>query len=671
MTLAGCGSGGEEPIALSEAPATLSGVAATGAALAGAAVEVRDSSGSLVCATSTDGAGAYTCTLEKSAAAPFAVTAVLDDHMLVSVASEAVSGTVNVTPLTTLVAARLTPSGNPAELAEALRRDPGIATRDKVQAKVEELRKLLAPLLSSVGDVIDPISGRFAADGTGHDKVLDALNVSIRPEAGWSNIEITVKARPTDDAQPPVSVIFRSNVAQAPVLTAPIRAEDLPADRVADLATDFIRRAGACYALPLAERIADVNADATSAVGGAAAVAAQACRTLFVNDDPATYKDNGAVVGHAGAFRALFSEGGTGVVFDRPNVEYQLANGDIFLTFRSTSKTGAVNAQTQVVRKQGSVLKAIGNQYEYEASVRPFAAARDFLFQPAYSWFGSGYNVSIANRLDPATQLPLFSEVRVTAPNGATSVYRPSAGRSALTIAWPDGVNRSNQVQFIASAYQDTATAGMPSEVDGAATRGGYFTPQQRTDDEMRQIPDQGVWTLEWVHANSSTPPVVQTYRTLSRALTIGETRKLGIALLSGEFKSELLADTSIASSNGIVFAEPSATTPSVFHLGASAGGPGWTVPDPVLAPVSISLFGLEPATGSFNDTLGVATTARSGTIKCQPKSADDFHCDSSTGVRQFAQGARITTFELWTKTLKQVEVQRQTNLYKVAPPAN
>ena len=90
--------------------------------------------------------------------------------------------------------------GEQRAFLNAIHADPAIASTAKVQQRVDEVKLLLAPLLTASGDSTDPIRGQFIANGSGHDRVLDALQISIRPEGATSNIEITVKTRPTDDA---------------------------------------------------------------------------------------------------------------------------------------------------------------------------------------------------------------------------------------------------------------------------------------------------------------------------------------------------------------------------------------------------------------------------------------------------------------------------------------
>ncbi len=78
------------------AAAKLNGIAATGAAFAGAKVTVVDQRGVTVCTTETDAKGAYECTLPADTKAPLVVTAARDDLTLYSTTASATGGNVNV-----------------------------------------------------------------------------------------------------------------------------------------------------------------------------------------------------------------------------------------------------------------------------------------------------------------------------------------------------------------------------------------------------------------------------------------------------------------------------------------------------------------------------------------------------------------------------------------------
>ncbi len=660
-----CGGGGGSSVSERPLAIVLGGVAATGAPFAEAEVKVFDRRGADVCSARTDAQGHYRCELASAATAPFAIVARLGEQALYSTAATTVSATVNVTPLTTLIVARLTPSGDPARLVEALAADPTLVDAPKLQAKVDEVQALIAPLLGAVGDSVNPISGAFAADGSGHDKVLDSLQVSIRPEAEASNIELTVKTRPASDADRPVSLSFKSSdVAPAP-LAAPIRSDALVDSGIAGLMMGFLGRATACYAEPLSQRIAGVPEGATQASGDGAAVAAPSCRGLFLDSAPSLYKDNGALVGPGGSFAGLFRSSSTGVKFDHPVFEYQLANGDVYVTFRTTTVTGVVGWSALTMRKQDGLLRAVGNQYAYDASVRAYASDREFPMQPRFSWIGSGYAPSIRNKLDPQTRLPIFKEAYVTAPDGRRSTYRPLSGRSAMGIVAEDGRQRVNVVQFLAAEFQNLSTAGTPAAKDGRG--GAYFVDPQLDDTALLALPDHGVWTIEWVHVDPALDNVTQRYRTVSRAPTVAELRQMKFAQLDAAFKSELTARSDVASAGAVIFGAPSAEQPSVFSFATASGADGWTVPDGALAPVSISTYGASPNGAGFNDTTAVLAAERKGTVNCSSQSATDFHCDDTTGTTQYAQGSRVDAFDLWTRNGRQLEIQKQVNLYRLA----
>lgn len=663
--LVGCGGGGSADTgttANDPAPAVVfSGVAATGAPMPGAHVVIVDAGGHTACDTTTDDSGHYRCTLAATAQAPFAITASTADQTLYSGAPAALTGTVNVTPLTTLIIARLTPSGDPARFAAAIQADPGVASSANVAARVAEVQALIAPLGAAAGAVVDPLNGTFSADGTGHDKVLDALQITIRPEGSVSNIEVTMKVAPSSNDAPPLSVTFKSNETTPPPPVTTIAPAALAATGVASQVADFLERMHGCYALPLAERIAGVAAGATAASGDAGAVQAPACRSLFVGNDPAGYLDGGLHVGSGQAFAGMFRDSSTGAAFDRGNYEYQWANGDVLITFRSTTTVGAVNHSTLTLRSEAGQLKAVGNHYAYEASVRPYVFDREFGLQPAFNYLGTGYNVGITNRVDSAGN-PVFSQAVVTTPTGRQLVYRPLAGRAQLALVRSNGDTSGTSVEVFAAAYVDPTTPGSPKDKDTSLV----FASEPQTDEQLRSIPDQGVWTVEFVHADTSLPNVRQVYRTIERASTIGEVRLASFAQFTAEMKAQWLARTDVQSGQGITFGTPSTTAPNVVRVGPEGDLPGWTLPDGAAPVTVVNVFGQFPTNSRFNDSASVASTDRRATVQCSRQSNADLHCDSSTGAVQFAAGGHVYTLELWGRTLRQVERVKHMALWRL-----
>jgi len=672
LLMSACGGGGGGRVAdtllapiVAPAAVVVSGVVATGAAVPLASVKVSDRLGVEVCSTTTSDAGQYSCTLDAGVQGPLAVVARLNETVLVSTSPSAETGTVNVTPLTTLIAARLAPGGDPTTLGDAIKADPAVASAGKVQARVDEVKALLAPLMAAAGDTLNPISGKFSADGTGHDKVLDMLQVSIRPEANSSNIEITVKTRPTSDDAAPLSLVFKSSDSAPAALTAVIRTNDLPENGLPRQLNGLVGRMTACYAEPLARRISSVEQGAAQVVGGAADVKAQQCKGLFLDGDPLTYKDSGQVVGSSGAFSGLFTDASTGAKFDRANFEYQWANGDYYVTFRSTSRAGVVANQAMTVRLQDGQLKAVGNRYQYQATVRASAVNREFPAQPQYSWIASGYGVSIRNSVDPVTRAFLFREAYVTAPDGRRTVYRPLPGTTNLVIVHASGRQTTNSNMQFAAAYLDPSTSGHPADRDGNG--GATFVEPQLDDAAMVNLPDQGVWTIEWVHANAETPNVVQTYRTISRAPTLSEVRQRKWVELTSAFKSELMARSDVATQSRVVFGEPTVAQPNFPTFATAAGGEGWRVPEGALAPRTLQVVGSAANGGAYSNNVALLETDRKGSIPCVTLSSSDFHCDNSLGMVQFAQGSSFNYFDLSVVTARQLGVNKQFGLYRLA----
>jgi hypothetical protein len=104
------------PAASAAKSVQLSGTVATGAALSGASLKVYDATGTQICETVTGADGGYSCDLGLSPAAPFVLVATRDDERLVSMFADAASSTVNVTPLTNLIASTLSSNGDPGQL---------------------------------------------------------------------------------------------------------------------------------------------------------------------------------------------------------------------------------------------------------------------------------------------------------------------------------------------------------------------------------------------------------------------------------------------------------------------------------------------------------------------------------------------------------------------------
>jgi len=658
---AGGGGGTEQPVALAQ----LHGVAATGAPFGNATVTVTDQTGAVVFTRTTDANGAYTCELPVGTKAPLVIRASRDDLSLYSTTASAAGGIVNVTPLTTIVVSQLSPDGNPASLAGAIQTRPDTVTAATIQAQAAELSAALKPLLDALGQSgLDLMNGNFAADGTGQDRLLDAIAVSVQPDGSAANIQITVKSVPSSGSPEPQSISFSTADTGTPVLP-PVDAGTLVQPPTPALIASFLARLNACYALPLAQRVTAVN-DGVNATGTAADLVAPACRTLFVGDDPASYQANGASVGRnasgRGAFESMFRAGPTGLVHDRGNFEFFRNATDVVITYRWTDTLGNTDNDTLLLRTENGVLKLTGNGNAYRVSVRPIAEKREMINTPDFSYSATGYNVNIENRLDENFQ-PVLDKVVVTPPFGAPQTYRPQPGFSYLTVARPNGnaANASGSVIYLAGRFDNPATAGTPADKE---TNLNFVSPAYAEAD-LRALKDQSVWKIEFYRLGETAPSTTQSARTIARAQTLDEIRQLSFAAITPALRDELRAETANTTDHVLVFGTSTPQEPNLIDFSAEGNNPGWAVPTGALAPTLFTAYGRYSGT-RWEDSVTVRNTARTTVLNCSPYTATDAHCVTLNNAREYRPGASLNTFDLWARNARQVELSSKIGLYSI-----
>ncbi len=608
----------------------------TSAAFASAAVTIITSDGTSYPTTGegavvTGADGSYTIALPLTAKPPFVVQAVRDDKTLVSVVAEAKDATANITPVTNLIASRLSTSGDPTKLAAEIKANPALVDATKLTAKVAEIVALIKPLMDAVGDSTDPLTGKLVADGTGADKVLDSLSISITPSSATSvNIEVAVKQKLAEGANPAV-VTFTNTTAPAAAIPA-VTATDLVPSGTATLIADLLKRMTACYAVPLADRV--------SPGGTAANIVAPACKDIFLGNDPASYKQNGSIVGSNAAWSSIFEginlPGTPGIRFDRGSYEFTRPNGDLVIAFRSLSSLDAVTNSILVVRTDtDGKLRAIGNQYKYNGSIVAYQQLRTFIGQPAADYYSTGYVPNVNNTVD-SNGNPVFAKVVVTTPRGGVLTLKPTAGSSYLPL-WKDTVATGTNFLRIRSVYADAANSAKdPATADTSL----FFASTALTDAEIAAIPAQSKWKFEYYLASNPTViDATQYYTTRARAMTIPELQTQPLANLADAVIVELEADLD-AITSGPKYLTPPATGPI---------DPTWVVPAGALAPTSIQVYGnsapVAPSTTrpSFNDRTAVRSIDRTGNIFCSAASNSDTHCSGGN----FAAGSRLTGFHL------------------------
>jgi hypothetical protein len=648
LALAGCGGGSTGTVAPEPTPVTLSGVAAEGAPMEGAAISLADATGAVVATATAGDDGRYTLTVPLTAKAPFVMSASKDDVVYYAPVAEAKTGTVNVTKLTNLIAAQLSPTGDPSALASQIASGAAQVDLAQVQAVVNAVVQALQPLLQNVGDTTDPISGSFDANGSGHDKVLMALDIALIPTGSGTNITITVKAAVADGDQAP-EVSFASG-STPPTLPAQVATAELPASDTDTLVADFMTRLNACYALPRTQRVNGTTA---------ASVVAPECRQLFTQDDPTQFKNNGATVGANGAFAGLFRDGATGVTFTNPVVEFLRPGDRLLVSWKNTTTDGGITFNRIWTRNENGALKATGNGYDYPFTVRSWSETRDFLNRPELSYWVTGFNVNIANLTSGGS--PIFDHVVITTPRGRTVTLRPNAGLSYLPV---DG--SSTSVVRLAGKFMDSTTSGVPRRLSGipngenlvwAKNPAGSDTDW--TDEEIMAINNVGRWKADFYLASApGTIAATQYYETMARPLGIAELQARQWATVVAAARADGIAESS-ASGSIALGGDP-------LDLSVGSGTDFWTVPTGANVPTVIQAQGFVANAGSpaprWNDSTNVSSIARKTSISCSPQTVSDLHCGAAAGT--YSTDARLNLVQMFAYDAKDMEWVTNIALY-------
>jgi hypothetical protein len=394
-------------------------------------------------------------------------------------------------------------------------------------------------------------------------------------------------------------------------------------------------------------------------------VKASVCRDLFQNSDPAGFIANKVGVGrnanNGGSFAVLFRAGATGLQWTAGSVELFRPNGDMLISYKWVDRAGNQDFdQIAAHADADGTLRLVGNSDTYPLTIRPYSEDRDFLNSPAFSSTTTGYNINIDNLT--LNGRSIFSKAVVTSPFGQTLTMLPTAGLSFLAIE-QNGAATATPILRMGAAYRDTALSGNPQDKEPELV----YTSPQYTEEQIAALNDNGVWTIEFFHADTTVPNVVQHYRTMHRAETIGEIRtgRVFADLLPAARKS-FVEETQ---ANGYAIFDK----PDFAILDMDGGGDAWAVPSDALPPTSVRVFGRAPFGSTtagvpgarYSDTTGITSKARKVTVPCSSQTLEDKHCDAA-GQGRYAVGTTINQVELWARSPKQVEVSKKLGLYRL-----
>ncbi len=361
----------------------LSGVAATGAPMAGATITVVDGD-----TTTADPApvtagpdGRYTIDV-SALKGPLVVNASgrIDGEVVSMVAvvpapTAEVDNAVNVTSLTNAVAALVAPGGDPQALRTAATL-ASVVTAKKVDDATTLLLTTLrsdAGIAAALGATFSPLSTPFAADGSGIDAVLDKLAIEVSP----AGVAITSLAAPSTESGAPASVMLTpalvATPSSAPKLPPALPAADLPT--AAELAA-LGKKLEDCLALPVASRVTlDASGTATAVLG-------------ICNYAPAGWRNNGRNwVEELGQF-TFAREQLTGAKLGRATIALTLAPARftdpkvfkhpycndapcVIARWPVTLPGGRPSQSDWVLAKVGGSWNIVGNQRPYRTFVDP------------------------------------------------------------------------------------------------------------------------------------------------------------------------------------------------------------------------------------------------------------------------------------------------------------
>jgi hypothetical protein len=364
--LAGCGGGGSNvssPV-IANVPAavvtSLSGVAATGAAMSGASIEITDAKGTKATKiAAVDGTYSFDVT---SMTAPFVLNAKVQvgDTLLSLVSTisakpaDGTTGTANITPLTNAVAALLAPNGNPESLLDVTVLSAN-ATADKVTAATTKINSAIENILIEAGldpSKFNPVSTVFSANRQGADRVLELARVEI----SGTGVHISNPSI-VDDGNGSSSVLITSAAAPSKLPAPPVGTTLDQLDHFASLITQ-------CFKDAPSTRVQSVDSFGTPTALSAACAAIP----FFTN-----YKSGGfsSLERYQGILKSADL---TAAVFSVPERVFTYADGNIFFKIPYKTSNGQGGILTDVAKKTSPAGKAYqweiyGNQRDYDSAV--------------------------------------------------------------------------------------------------------------------------------------------------------------------------------------------------------------------------------------------------------------------------------------------------------------
>lgn len=690
LLLASCGGGGGGVSAESQ-PLIVTGVAATGAPMANGSLQIYDKTGAAVLSSpvTIDSNGSYTATIPATAIGPFVFEVDTGSDKVYSVLSDkSSSSVVNITPISHLIAAKLSTTGSPFNLATEIAAGSTKVKSSDVTSATTTVMTALQPLAIAlnIDSSTNPISSTFTANGSGFDRMLDSLDVKIEPKGTASHIEVTLKQAVDESAElPKISFAHNATPTNLPTVDAAKLVDSGLTPKIQallDTLTD-------CFKVPLATRISANGSQASH-------IQSQTCKNAFYGSDPTLYKSGGMVIHKLQHYGGIFTaDTSAGVTFLDPKFFYKVGatvangptQGDIVFGYRWKDEFGNFQIEKNVARiDTDGKLKLVGNQYTYDIGVGPYSQKRNYLKQPDSTYLSTGYsfNLSCYHLNEKLAANEKIKKVKVTSPgnrvitlipnldgNGACNYSYFVVAFSNTTDAMGDPATKSGTgFVRLQSAYTSKATTSTnhPRKLDSQLWFFGGVNGTDLTDDEIKNIPQMGVWKFEYFKStNAGTQPVAtQYFKTTSRALTIDGFKNLvKLPELTTSLATKLVNDSTCSNSSPL------------YCFYSQASGPfaaSWTKStDPGLAPATYMarIYGLQDKTASplagYEDSLKFGSGRSSANIRCGEGSAAlQGYCTGTASNPAFSANATIDALDLVSRASDGTDVSHFHTLRKL-----
>ena len=681
-------------LSLTVNPPVISGTAAVGAPLGDAPIKVYDSKGVEVGSGTTDASGQFSISLQSVGTPPYVLKLTSGEISLHAMHGDATNGTANITPISNAVVAMLSSTGSADEMLNNLKTGGTAPTKAQLDSKQEMVSAALESISTAAGVKEDIFKKPFSTNGVGVDKLLDsvAINTSADGVSKKANVQIALKVA-TDPVNPTVSMPvlnLSSDTSKADAVLEKVRvgtisANDLPSSNAGDLYKDLLANLNACYKeAPL------VRTDGTSVVKS------DACKKIFLNNDPTQYLNYGQRLSSTAQFSGLFTYAGE-VVFmpvDKPYLVQDLngsKRGDgvgraiVALSWvnENGNRENIMLYTTKYTHNGKDILGLSGDRNTYGWSVNSHNQKREFPLRgnTSLDYVTGSYLISVRDVISNTSSKSVVRYATVISPNGKKILMASVNGGAARDLAickngevvmGADGMpttplltetttygtgtpkyyctGTSKSITMAQRFISDTETR-VPSDIFNAGilrpldSSGTPYTP---TTAELTNMPSIGAWTIIYTFMNGTT--ATQKTWSVARPMTTGE-------LMGPDGPDAVLPKYTTATVDALKAFKTSQTTLTpCYSVPGNCDASQSPIPVPSTGGFKFAWFGSNkvPVTSlwisgwknasdrshisstgatTWDDQLLVRSTTRQAEIQCSRQSTSDSHCESSVAV--------------------------------------